>query len=104
MVVRVEIPLDTLRSKGASFVLPTVFAQLGWKPGGFLSTNWRARPRHEHAPDEPWGYARDMSDDGPGLPEVIVDSREAGEMDAECLGDVRTDWSCCPYLKRSAPR
>jgi hypothetical protein len=103
-VLRVEIPLAALRSAGAFFALPTFFDGLGSKPTAPLGTDWRARPAHEHRPDEPWGNARDMEVDGAALPEIIADITPSGTMDAECIGIPRRDWSKRPYLHRSAPR
>jgi hypothetical protein len=103
-VLRVEIPLADLRTANAIFALPTLFDDLGPTPRTPFVTDWRARPAHEHRPDEPWGYARDMEDDGAALPEIIVDITDSGTMDAECIGVPRRDWSTRPYLRRSAPR
>jgi hypothetical protein len=101
-VLRVEIPLAALRSAGAFFALPTFFDGLDPRPK--VPQNWRARPVHEHRPNEPWGYARDMAFDGAALPEIIADITPAGTVDAECLGVPRRDWGTPPYLHRSAPR
>jgi hypothetical protein len=103
-VLRVEIPLAALRSAGAFFALPTLFDDLGARPTAPLGTDWRARPAHEHRPDEPWGNARDMELDGAALPEIIADITPSGTMDAEFIGVPRRDWSTRPYLHRSAPR
>jgi hypothetical protein len=102
--VRVEVPLGQLLAAGARFVLPTFFDGLGHKPTRPLATEWRARPASEHRADEPWGNARDMIQDGPGLSEVLVDITQAGEMNAECLDYLQADWSTRPYLQRTAPR
>ncbi len=100
-VLRVEIPFPALRAVGASFAIPTVF-------DGILDTpvvpDWRARPEREHVPAEPWGHARDLNDDGPGLPEVIADITQAGTMNAEYLGAPTTDWRGRPFLAGAAPR
>jgi hypothetical protein len=96
-VVRVEVPIDTIRRAGHLLAIPTFFDNPG-------SPDWRARPEREHRPGEPWGHARDMRDDGPGLPEVIADIKAAAKMDAEILGAVTIDWSTQPYLAGSAPR
>ncbi len=98
-VVRIMIPLDRLRSVRAKFCLPTIFNGLS-APGKVLKTDWRARPKREHRPDEPWGYARDMKNDGPGLPEVLV-SIMSYEYEAECIGELAVDWSSRPYLSRT---
>ena len=103
-VLRVEVPIAALRTAGAFFALPTLFDGLGPKPKPPLGTDWRARPAHEHHPDEPWGYARNMELDGAALPEIIADITPSGTMDAECIGIPRTDWGTRPYLRRSAPR
>jgi hypothetical protein len=101
-VLRVEIPLAALRTGGAFFALPTFFDGLDPRPK--TPPDWRARPTHEHRPDEPWGHARDMQLDGAALPEVIVEITTAGTTDAECIGVPRQDWGTRPYLQRSAPR
>lgn len=102
LVLRVEVPLASLRAAGALFALPTLFD--GLATGTLQTPDWRARPESEHRPDEPWGNARDMQDDGPGLPEVIAEITPAGAMNAECLAVPTFDWSTRPFLSRSAPR
>ncbi|UQA62139.1 hypothetical protein [Polyangium aurulentum] len=102
-VLRIEVPLAAVRATGAFFAIPTLLDVLDDSPPA-LSPDWRARPEHEHRSNEPWGHARDMLHDGAGLPEIIVDIRPAGIMDAECIGVPRIDWSARPYLHRSAPR
>ncbi|WP_437674176.1 hypothetical protein [Sorangium sp. So ce131] len=101
LVLRVEVPIGALRAAGALFALPTLFD--GLRPGA-QEPDWRARPESEHRPGEPWGYARDMQDDGPGLPEVIAEITPAGTMNAECMAVPSFDWSTRPFLRRSAPR
>lgn len=103
-VLRVEVPMGTLRAVGAAFALPTLFDVLDDRPRSHQLPDWRARPESEHQPDEPWGHTRDMQADGPSLPEVIVDITPAGTMNAECTGAPRSDWSARPFLSRSAPR
>lgn len=100
-VIRVEIPFPALRAAGASFAIPTVFDGILDIP---VVPDWRARPEREHVPAEPWGHARDLKDDGPGLPEVIADITQAGTMDAEYLGALTIDWSGRPFLAGAAPR
>ncbi|XXX75593.1 hypothetical protein WMF30_48880 [Sorangium sp. So ce134] len=102
LVLRVEVPLGALRAAGALFALPTLFD--GLFTGALQTPDWRARPEREHQPGEPWGNARDMQDDGPGLPEVIAEITPAGAMNAECLAVPTFDWSTRPFLSRSAPR
>lgn len=102
-VVRVHVPLDVLCKAGARIAIPTIFDGIDFRrPPQFFE--WRARPEHEHRPGEPWGHARDMRNDGPGLPEVIADITAATRMDAEILGTVTLDWSIRPFFTRSAPR
>ena len=96
-VVRVEVPIGTIRRAGALLAIPTFFDNPA-------SSDWRARPEREHRPGEPWGHARDMRDDGPGLPEIIADITAASRMDAEILGPMTVDWSTRPYLAGGAPR
>lgn len=103
-ILRVEVPLDALRSVGATMLLPTLFDTLDDRPGSLQHADWRARPEREHCPGEPWGNARDMQADGPALPEVIVNITQAGTMEAECVGTLISDWSTRPFLSRSAPR
>jgi hypothetical protein len=102
-VVRVEVPIDTLRSGGALFMIPILFDVIHDSPHP-LTPDWRARPEREHRVDEPWGHARDMQHGGAALPEVIADIASAGEMAAEILGVATQDWSMRPYLGGSAPR
>ncbi len=97
-VVRIEVPIAAIVGSGAVIVIPTFF------DGPPVNQDWRARPAHEHMPSEPWGHARDMRDDGPGLPEVIADIKAATKMDAEILGPVAFDWETRPYLAGAGPR
>lgn len=100
-VVRIEVPLDPIHRAGARLAIPIVLDAIYEAAVNF---DWRARPEAEHRPDEPWGYARDMRDDGPGLPEVVADITAAGKMDAEILGELTIDWSTRPYLQAGGPR
>jgi hypothetical protein len=105
LVLRIEVPLDALRTSGALFAVPTIFDSLPYSPKHPVGPDWRARPASEHHADEPWGHTRDMQTDGPALPEVIVDIKDAGTMDAMCLGPPTQDWSTRPYLSGgSGPR
>jgi hypothetical protein len=65
-LVRVEVPLDAIRTAGALLSIPTLFDNLN--PRYQTKPDWRARPEREHRPGEPWGRARDMKDGGPALP------------------------------------
>lgn len=104
-VVRVEVPIDTLRRTNAPFAIPTLFDVIHDDPRYPLKPDWRARPEPEHHPDQPWGHARDMRHGGPALPEILVDITAATKMDAEILGPVTShEWATRPFLTGSAPR
>ena len=102
VVVRVQVPLGKLVTDGVIATIPTVFTSLACSAP--IKPDWRARPSREHRDGEPWGMARDMLMDGPALPEVIMNIADAGEMEAECMGALVTDWSERHYLKRGGPR
>jgi hypothetical protein len=95
-LVRVEVPLDAIRTAGALLSIPTLFDNLN--PRYQTKPDWRARPEREHRPGEPWGRARDMKDGGPALPEILADVTPASKMDAEILGPVTINWSTRPFL------
>lgn len=102
-LLRAEIPLDQLRTKGADFAIPTVFDGLDPTLSG-CSPDWRARPAHEHDDEQPWGLARDILFGGAGWPEILVDIAKAGPMIIECLGKTTQDWSGRPYLSKGGPK
>jgi hypothetical protein len=106
-VLRVEIPMDVVKSRNSRMSIPTLFDGLSIEKaaGGksVLRPEWRARPDAEKKGNEPWGMTRHLTTGGPSLPELIVDISQCDKFTATVLGSLRSDWHVARFLT-SAPK
>ncbi len=100
-LIRIEMNRPASPGVGGPFI-PTLFDAL--PSVGPSWPDWRARPLAGVSQPFPWGYARDMETDGPGLPEILFAPDASVRMVAQSLGPVTRDWSQRPYLSRGGPR